>query len=236
MKETNFIAGCVVLFTSITAITPSWAESTCNKTLFDRVDLQAQSSREIDNDLMQVTLSVQKEDKNPARLADEINQTMSWALQTARASKDVIVKSGSYQTYPVYQANGNTVGHWRATQQILLESTNTTTLTTLIGQLQTRLQIEAMGFAVSPGKRREAENSLIEAALAAFKTRADIVRANLNATSYRIINISVNTSGEEFRRPVAAMAEMSLAKTAAPAVEAGSSQVTVSVSGTVQLK
>ncbi len=46
----------------------------------NRVSLQAESSTQVPNDLMQAVLSAESEDRNPVKLADTINQTMTWAL------------------------------------------------------------------------------------------------------------------------------------------------------------
>lgn len=229
-----FFACCLMLSLNIGH---ARADAAVDNALLSRIDLQAQSSREIGNDLMQATLSLQREDKNPARLAQEINDAMRWALDTAGMVKEVTVKSGNYQTEPVYQTKNQitTVSHWRATQQILLESRNAIAMSHLIGQLQARLQIESMGFSVSPEKRREEENNLIATALNAFKIRAEIVRKNLDAPAYRVMHLSINTSDNEYTAPrFARAATMEVSST--PAVTAGTTRVTVNVSGTIQLQ
>jgi len=202
----------------------------------NRVSLQAESSKQVANDLMQAVLSAELEDRSPAKLADMINQAMTWALAKSRNAPGITVQSGGYQTYPIRREGA--IVAWRASQQLRLESSDTDRMTVLIGELQSRLQLGSLTFTVSREVRRATENELIDAALDIFKQRAEIVRENLAAASYRIVEIDIRTSGAPPRPPaprggrhMALHAEL----VTRPAVEAGSSEVSVSVSGTIQL-
>jgi predicted secreted protein len=69
----------------------------------------------------------------------------------------------------------------------------------------------------------------------AFLARVEIVKKHMPAKNQRIINLNINTGG--YRPPVVhaqrtMMKSMELAST--PAVEAGTSKLTVTVSGSVQ--
>ncbi|TDI95232.1 MAG: DUF541 domain-containing protein [Deltaproteobacteria bacterium] len=202
----------------------------------NRVSLQAESSKQVANDLMQAVLSAELEDRSPAKLADMINQAMTWALAKSRNAPGITVQSGGYQTYPIRREGA--IVAWRASQQLRLESSDTDRMTVLIGELQSRLQLGSLTFTVSREVRRATENELIDAALDIFKQRAEIVRENLAAASYRIVEIDIRTSGAPPRPPAPrggrhmALHAESVTR---PAVEAGSSEVSVSVSGTIQL-
>ena len=81
------------------------------------------------------------------------------------------------------------------------------------------------------------EDELIAEALTAFKARAEIVRENLGASHYEIVVISINTQGGSPLRPVFAEARaMAASKVASPALEGGTSQLSVHVSGTIELE
>ena len=201
----------------------------------DRVRLQAESSKQVANDLMQATLAAEAEERDAAQVADVVNRAMTWALDQARSSKGITLRSGGYQTHPV-RREGVTV-RWRASQQLLLESRDSERMTALIGELQSRLQLKSLGFAVSQKARRVAEDEMIEAALDRFKERAEIVRKNLGSSGYRIVEISIRTGGPPPVRPMSTMRAMRTGgeMLTPPAVEAGESEVRVSVTGTIQL-
>ena len=199
---------------------------------FDVVHLQAERSRAVTNDLMRVVLTVREQDADPAKLAERVNTAMGWALQKARAVKAVTVQSGGYRTYPVYR--DGTLDRWRAVQEVFLQSADFKALGNLIGTLQQRLQGHSLAFAVSDARRDEVENALNAASLDAFKARADLVRTNLNRTGYRIVSLDIGTTGGgPSPRPL--MKTMA-AESVAPAVEAGTTRLTVTVSGQIQLQ
>ena len=204
------------------------------ETIFNLISLQAQVTREAPNDLLQAVLSVDMEDRDPTKLADRANRTMQDALKTAAAFKTVKVKSGNYQTYPVYDKTHIT--HWRMRQELKLESKDFEAATALIAKLQGALQLGNMDFSVAPETQRAVENSLITEAIQAFSARADIVRAALKAHSYKVKELQINT-GQGNSRPMLARQLMSKSAeiVSAPGVEAGTSQVSVNVTGSIKL-
>jgi predicted secreted protein len=206
---------------------------------YNQIRFQVERSRPVDNDRMQAVLNTTAENDSAARLADEVNQTMDWAVKTAKARPRIEVRTGGYRTYPVYDKNK--IRRWRATQELLLEGTDFAQLGALIGQLQERLQVSSVNFSVSPARRASAEDELITQALDAYKQRAELVRKQVGAKGYRLVDVSINTAD---MRPIPMLRAStedygisSVAKSAAPVpVEAGTSTVTVTVAGAVELQ
>ena len=58
-------------------------------------------TRDVENDWVIARLGVTAEDADPARLADRINQEMTWALGLARGREAVEARSGGYTTLPI---------------------------------------------------------------------------------------------------------------------------------------
>ena len=69
---------------------------------YNLVDLQAEVQREVQNDLLQAVLFVEANEVDPAHLASELNTALEDALAIAKKSASVTVRSGGYQTYPLY--------------------------------------------------------------------------------------------------------------------------------------
>ncbi len=201
---------------------------------YNQIHLQARSSMVVNNDHMEVVLSVFGEGGDTARLADQINSTMSWAIKTAQQYPKVSVGSGQYQTYPVF--GKDTVKRWRATQDVRLESADSDALVQLIGVLQQRLQVNAISFTVSPAQRAKVEDQLIDQALAAFQARAERVRKDLGAKRHRIIDINIGNSGGMTPPYPILRAPAMAGAVAAPAVESGNSQLSVTAEGTIELQ
>ncbi|MGB7934462.1 MAG: SIMPL domain-containing protein [Gammaproteobacteria bacterium] len=201
---------------------------------YNRIQLQVQQLESVSNDTMHVTLNTFGEARDPAGLAARINEDMEWALAVAKRQLGITAGTGGYQTYPVYK--DNVLKGWRGEQSLELEGKDSRAMSRLVGELQEKLQVKSMSFSVSEEKRAEVENRLISRALDAFKARAAIVVGNLHATGYRIVDITISTSSQRppAPYPVARMAATMQAESRV-AVEAGESNVSVMVSGTVEL-
>lgn len=221
----------VFIFISLLSLTLSVLAHD-NEPLFNQVNLQAQAEREVPNDQLTVLLAVEEEEKEAAKIANKINKDMDWALNKTKSHQDIETRSLSYNTYPVY--DNRTVVAWRATQQLELKSTNITALSELVGDLQERLQVKNMSFSPTKETRKRYEDELIEEAMIAFKQRVELVKKHMDNKNVRIVNLHVSTGGGY---PVPIYAEnrmMAMSSKSAPAVEAGTSNIIVTVSGSVQ--
>ena len=71
---------------------------------YQQVSLNAEARREINNDLMTATLFIEQDDKDPARLADQINRKINEALALGKEFKTVKLRSSGRNTDPLYTA------------------------------------------------------------------------------------------------------------------------------------
>ena len=203
---------------------------------YNVVELQSEAQREVPNDMLSASLYVELSNANAAALADAINTRVNEAMRVAKDYGNVRVRSGGNQTYPVY-AKGNVLQGWRGRAEIRIESRQFEAASGLIGRLQSGMQLANLSFSVSPEARQLAENELLTEAIAAFKARAEIVRAALGGRSYKIQRLSVNNS-RNAPPPRFAMARALAAaapEVAAPDLEGGVSQVTVSAAGAIEV-
>lgn len=201
--------------------------------LFNLVSLQAEASREVENDLLTAVLAAEAEGAEPAKLSAEVNRRMARALEAAREVRGVRARSGGYRTWPVSE-KGRIV-RWRVRQELRLESGEFAPATALIGRLQQELVLASLALSVSDEARRRTENALIAEALAALEERARVVRDALRAKSYRVKDLQVGAGGGLPPRPMFAEAR-ALSASAPPAIEPGTTRLQVTVSGTIQLQ
>lgn len=206
--------------------------------VYDRYSLHVSAEAEVENDLMVVMLVVEDEDSNSAALADRINQVMLWALLETEKYPSIKAATRDYRTYPKYDQNRIT--GWRSSQALRLEGSDIESVKMAVAELQQQLIVRSMQFLPREETRRQAENDLVDDALERFRDRADLIRTSMQAEEYRVIQISVNTGDigrPAYRMEAMAMDTRGAAKSvAAPAVEAGSSKIQISVSGEIQLQ
>ncbi|HSH07156.1 MAG TPA: SIMPL domain-containing protein [Burkholderiales bacterium] len=203
---------------------------------YNVVSLQASAQREVPNDLVKATLTVEVNDATAAKVGNALNRSLNDALRTAKQFPSVRASSGNSRTFPIY-TRGNQLQGWRGRGELRLESEDFAALPELIGKLQGSLQLGGLQFSVSPQARRAAENALVTEAIAAFKARADIIKTALGGRGYKLQSLDVS-SGQ--RPPPVPRVAMAQSVSAAPAVappelEAGLSTITVSASGTIEI-
>jgi predicted secreted protein len=158
---------------------------------------------------------------------------MAKALARAKAAKGVEASTTSYSSYQVSERNQTS--KWRVSQTLQLDGGDFAALAALVSKIQAEdgLVLSGMNFTVSTSARRAAEDALTQQAIKAWQARAQGAAQGFGAPSWRPGHVTIQTS--DIGRPVPMMrATAAGALAAAPppvATEAGTSDVTVTVSG-----
>jgi predicted secreted protein len=205
----------------------------------NQVDLSVEASREVPNDLVRAVLYAEVSDPDPARVAAQLNRIMNEALAVAKAESRVQTRSGAMTSAAVFAAdNSGRISAWRGRSELRLQSHEPGALGELIGRLQATLQVAGISYAVSPALQRQVEDELITEAIGRFQARAEIVRRALAGSRVRIVHMAISAGGNApIMRPMLLRAAPAAAGVVpAPQIEAGASQVQVSVNGTVEIE
>lgn len=104
---------------------------------------------------MHATLYIEKSNKQPAELSNQINQLMNQALATSRKYSQVKVETGAQSTYPIYDNDSNKLKEWRGRAEIRLESKDFKAASQLINELQQSFQTQSINFSVSDEQRKK---------------------------------------------------------------------------------
>jgi predicted secreted protein len=202
---------------------------------YDRVQLSADASMQVENDTLSALLYAQREGSDLSQLANEVNRKITEALQRIKQVEGVNVQTLGYQTYPVYQQQRQT--GWRVRQSIRLESQDGIKLSRLLGELQSSLALESLQYSISPARRQASEEQLIGQAIDAFQQRAALITKRLGHAEYRLVEMQINTAGEPVQPQRLRAGVMAMEATVAPpSLEAGSQNLQVDVSGTIELQ
>lgn len=208
----------------------SWAIA--EPALYNRVDFQVEAAREVANDLLIATLTVDIQDKQPARVAQQMNATLNHALKQAAAFSAVKTRSGNQQTFPVYGKN-NQIETWRGHGEVRLESRDFKAAGELIMQLQSGMQLGSVQFSVAADTRAQIENALITEAIMAFRQRADAIRAALGAKSYKTVHMGINSGMPNHPMPMMRAVKLN-SSISAPEFASGESRMSVQINGTIE--
>lgn len=216
------------------AMTPALAHDAAPT--YDRINFQVSASQEVANDTLVAVMYYERSGQQPTAMADDVNRTIEQAVATAKKNSAIKVQTLNYRQEPLYK--NQTVTGWKVRQSIRLESTDVAALGTLIGELQKRLSVASLSYAVSPEVRARVADVLITRALGGFAERGKLIATELGRPDYRIVSMDVATAraapGPVRMRAVASMADSS--SVAPPALEAGVQTITVQISGTIELE
>ena len=205
---------------------------------YNQISLRAEVNQEVQRDLMLVTLYTEAQGSDPAKLAAQITETLNKGLAQARQAKDVKIRQGNRNSYPIYDDKGQKITGWRERAELRLESTDFAALSRLTGELLGELKMGGMDFSISPPTRKASEDALLKDAVSAFKARAQLVTEALGGTGYKLVNLNLNTSGypQPYLRAPSMMMKASREDAApTPDIEAGTSQVNVAADGVIEV-
>ncbi|RMQ47440.1 hypothetical protein ALQ04_03874 [Pseudomonas cichorii] len=227
----------LIITLGITAL--ACVQAMADEARYNQISLRAEVNQEVQRDLMLVTLYSEAQNSDPAKLAAQITETLNKALGQARQVKEVTIRQGSRNSYPIYDEKGQAITGWRERAELRLESADFAALSKLTGELLNDLKMGGMDFSISTPTRKASEDALLKDAVAAFKARAQLVTEALGGTGYKLVNLNLNTSGYPqpyLRAPVMMMKAERADAAPTPDVEAGTSQVSVSADGVIEVQ
>lgn len=205
------------------------------------VDFQVDVAQTTANDQLTARLGTDVSDPDPAVVAQKLTEVINHALKVGAGYPTVKLTSGNQQSWPVYGSGSNStrLQGWRGRAELRLESQDFKAAGQLIAQLQGQLQLGGLDFSVADKTRRSVEGQLSQQAIAAFRTRADLIREAWNAKGYRLVTMNISSSdGGQVVRPLFMARSAMATPAAAPAEDfsGGDTQLTVHVSGTIELE
>ncbi|MDR5778689.1 SIMPL domain-containing protein [Caballeronia sp. LZ065] len=213
------------------------AQTVINQQPAGVLSLSAQSSAQVAQDVVTITLFYEQEAADPSSLTNTLNQRAESALREARGVDGVTAKSGSFTVYPSTDRDGK-ISAWRGRTEVVLESHDFAAVSKLAGKMSASMQVGSVAFSLSPEAQRTAEQKLVTQAIDAFRKQAQTAAQSFGYSNFSIREVNIGHSGVQ-PRPVMMMQSRAMsadAKMAAPiAMEAGTTTVTVDVNGSVQM-
>ncbi|GAA4429456.1 SIMPL domain-containing protein [Acidovorax lacteus] len=205
------------------------------------VQLSASGTVEVAQDLLVLTLAATRDGADAAAVQAQLKQVLDAALAEARRQAQpgqLEVRTGSFGLYPRHGKDGRISG-WQGRAELVLEGRDFARITAVAGRIQ-GMPIQQVGFGLSREARNQVETAARTQAIEQFRQRASELTRSFGFAQYSLREVSVSDS-EQMPPPRPRMMMAMEAKSAAMAdapvpVEAGKTQVTVSVSGSVQMR
>lgn len=205
----------------------------------NQVQLSASAAVDVPQDLLTMTMNTVRDGPDAATVQNQLKVALDGALLEARKSAlpgQMDVRTGNFSLYPRQGRDGKLTG-WQGTAELVLEGRDFARISTAAGRIQT-LTMGGVVFGLSREQRARSEAEVQALAIERFKARAaDIARSfGFSGFGLREVSVSANDQGFQPRpRMMAVEARASMADAPVP-IEAGKSAVSVTVSGSVQLR
>lgn len=203
-----------------------------------RVSLSASATVQVPQDELTLTLSTQREGSNASELQNQLKSALDAALLLAKRqaqSPAMNVSTGRFGLTPRHDRNGKLVG-WQGTAELILQGHDFVRISQTAAQLQT-LSVASVVFGLSQAQRQQAQARAQSQAIEQFQKNATDIAKSFGFGGYTLGDIQVNANQPGPVRPYLMAASVkTLAEEAPVPMEAGLSQVSVTVSGSVQLK
>jgi predicted secreted protein len=213
------------------------------------VVLNASATLDVNKDWLTIVFSTTRDGPDAATVQSQLRQALESGLTEARKIAkpgQVEVQTGAFSLFPRYapptprQVSSGTspgISGWQGTTELVVEGRDMQAIAQLSGRIQS-LSIGRVTSSLSREARQRVEGEVTAQAIDRFRARADAVTRQFGYTGYNVREVSVSSDQPQGTPMVYArqMAVRAGAEDAALPVEGGKATVTVSVSGSVQMK
>jgi predicted secreted protein len=202
------------------------------------LQLSATGTVEVLQDMLTMNLTTTREGGDSNAVQAQIKAALDAALAEARKAAlpgQMDVRTGNFSLYPRYGRDGK-ITAWNGTAELVLEGRDFARIAQTAGRIQT-MTVGSANFGLSREQRTKVEGEAQAIAIDRFKAKAGEIAKGFGFASYGLREVAVTANDQGFvpRAPRLMAATASASQEPVP-VEAGKSAVTVTVSGTVQLK
>ncbi len=229
----------IALYALITGASALFAQQINAPVLQNVVQLSANGSVEVTQDLLSITLNTTRDGSDANTVQTGLKTALDAALVEARKSASpgqLEVRTGNFSLYPRYGRDGKSVG-WQGTAELVLEGRDFVRISAVAGKIQT-LTLGNVSYGLSREQRLKVESDAQSMAIERFKARAADIAKSFGFSGYALREVSINANDQGYSprpRMLAMQAKSDMADAPVP-IEAGKTSVVVTVSGSVQLK
>jgi predicted secreted protein len=201
------------------------------------VNLSASASVEVPRDLLSVTLTATRDGADAAAVQSALKQALDAALVEAKKAArpgQVEVQTGNFSLFPHYGKQG-VISGWQGSAELVVEGRDMQAIAALAGRI-TSMTIARVGYNLSRELRERLEGELAAQAIGRFRAKAADYAKQFGYTGYAVREVSVASGEPSFPSPMPRVRATAASSDEALPVEPGKGMVTVTVSGSVQMK
>lgn len=214
-----------VLFLLVLMIAPGLvlAEHEINFSVTEYID--------VENDLLVVQFMAQHQAENSKQVTNEINRLMKNAINRLNSQQRQYVQTGQYSLQPQYNKD-HKISHWQGQQLVTVTLPKAADVGDILTALQQDLIYQSMRMDVSLEQRKQAENQLLDRAIAQYQAQAKSIAKSFGVKRFKLIETHI----QNLATPGRPQARMLMAADIAPTIEMGQQTLSLQINGTLELK
>jgi predicted secreted protein len=201
------------------------------------VNLQANATVDVAKDVLSVAMTTTREGADAAAVQAGLKQALDAALSEAKKvvkPGQLDVQTGNFSLSARYSKDGKISGWW-GSAELLIEGRDMAAIGQLTGRISS-LTVGRVNASISRELREKTETELTTQAISRFRTKAAEVTKQFGYSSHVVREVSVGANEPVFvAQDAVRMRSMAVSSEPALPVEAGKANVTVTVSGSVQM-
>lgn len=198
------------------------------------LQLDSMARAEVSNDEMIVVLAMERKGMEIGSLNAQVLSRLNEAIADAKKTPKVRARLGGVSTQPDW-SSGKQSG-WQVRGEVVLESADMEALSKLSANLAKTLQLSSVQFRLSSARKAEEEGKLLHEAVGRFREKAASAAKAFGFADYTLRDMSLlHQDGMPPPHPMMS-ARIASAESAQVPTEGGRSEISVRVSGTVELK
>ena len=203
------------------------------------VGFSASASAEVLQDWVSLSLAHQHEAADAAAVQRQLKQVLATALDRTRApaaASQLELSTGALQVSPRYDQAGRMNG-WTGRAELILAGRDLAAVSELAGKVP-GMTVAQVRWSLSPALRQQTADQVQAQAVQRFRAKARALTEQFGFKDYtlREVQVSEDGAGRPVQPMMARAMSASAADGAAVPLEAGRTTVSVSVTGTVQLR
>lgn len=197
-----------------------------------QVSLSATASRPVANEMVQARVFASAKGASFKVVSEQVKRQLDEAIRIIKANDKVKFQSGGVRTSSNQHSSLGKALEWSMQSDLQLESKSVQDMSELLGKLD-MLGIGGVYFYPTPQTRKKVEDEVVKDAIAAFHERAKLIAATFGK-KYKVTKLNVINQGNY--GPIrGGFAVAEVAPASSMPLQSGESQVTVMVSGEIEL-
>lgn len=189
MKLQNLLVTLPLAAATFTTMANAPAETIQPRASFH---FSTQVERTVEKDLMKAEVYSRKTGKKLSDLKKSVSDALNSVLKSAKQYPSIDISTNGLSNYADYDNKGKVVG-WVAEGSIQLKSKEFDAMAKVLENLGDEVAIRYVDFSVSPDTLSALEDEMTLEIIKQFQHKAALIQKSLNAKSYQLSDVHLNT-------------------------------------------